>query len=45
MATATNITEMNVLSKGKEQPITSEMIVAVLKKLAQGNPKPLAMTA
>lgn len=27
--------EMNILSKGIEQPITTEMILAVLKKLAQ----------
>lgn len=39
------IIEMNILSKGKEQPITSEMIAAVLKKLAKGNVEPLPMTA
>ena len=39
------IIEMNILSKGKEQPITSEMIAAVLKKLAKGNAEPLPMTA
>lgn len=42
------IIEMNILSKGKEQPITSEMIVAVLKKLANAanvNAEPLPMTA
>ncbi|VEG12814.1 hypothetical protein [Moraxella cuniculi] len=39
------MTEMNIVSKGKEQPITAEMIAAVLKKLAKGNPQVLPMTA
>ncbi|MFC0820668.1 hypothetical protein [Moraxella marmotae] len=39
------IIEMNVLSKGKERPITAEMIAKVLAKLAKGNAEPLAMTA
>ena len=37
--------EMNILSKGTEQPITTEMITAVLKKLAKGHRESLALTA
>lgn len=34
-ATKPVMLEMNILSKGIEKPITAEMILAVLKKLAQ----------
>lgn len=41
----TPATVMNILSKGKEKPITTEMILAVLAKLSQGNAEPLALSA
>lgn len=37
--------EMTVLSKGKKKHVTSEMIKAVLAKLAEGNRGQLALSA
>lgn len=37
--------EMTVLSKGKKKHVTSDMIKAVLAKLAEGNRAPLALSA
>lgn len=37
--------EMNILSKGTEKPITTEMITAVLQKLTKGHRESLALTA
>lgn len=37
--------EMTVLSKGEKKHVTSEMIKAVLAKLAEGNRAPLALSA
>ena len=37
--------EMNILSKGTEKPITTEMITAVLKKLAKDRRVSMALTA